>query len=235
MRPITLFCLLSLACGEDDPIQTHESVTSSSSEHDSTSTATGSDTSSDSQHQSGSRTESDDSAIETGSDDSAIETGSDDTVIETGSDDTVIETGSEGSELPTGETCEEAIDVTEGGTFSDTTVGAGEDHAPPSGCVGGWASTGPDRAYVLRPSGPLNLEVTVRVDPIDETFDPMIYAFEEDCDAASCLGGTILNGPGVHEELTFIAEAGEETYFIVDGEMFTSGAYDLTVSVTEIR
>jgi hypothetical protein len=130
---------------------------------------------------------------------------------------------------PSGETCATAIDVTAGGTFTDTTVGAGDDYsAAGAGCPTGGLASGPDRAYFVRPSAPTSYRVTVM--PTSATFDPMLVAVT-DCAAPGCVAGTRLNGPGVMEQITFDVAADQTVFVVVDGENFSSCPYTLTVAI----
>ncbi len=127
-----------------------------------------------------------------------------------------------------GETCASAIDVTGGGTWDDqTTVGASNDYdsdASAPNCPSG-STSGPDRVYVVAPA--TTTEYTVTVVPEDD-FDPFIHV-RSDCSQQACIVGTVLNGPGVQESVTFELQANETGYIIVDGELFDSGDYTLTV------
>jgi hypothetical protein len=129
-----------------------------------------------------------------------------------------------------GDTCEVAIDVTAGGTFADqTTVGFSNDYdasATADNCPAGSAS-GADIVYVVSPSA--ETTYTFTVEPQGSTYDPFIY-LKSDCSADACLDGTVLNGPGVQESLEYTVAGGETVYVIVDGELVTEGAFDLTVS-----
>jgi len=131
---------------------------------------------------------------------------------------------------PVDSTCLNAMDVTAGGVFENqTTVGAGENYdALPNGmnCPNGRFS-GPDRVYVVEPAVQTNY--TVRVVPVGN-FDPFIYV-RTDCSATACVAGTVLNGAGEPESLTFNAVGGVKSFVIVDGELGSEGAYQLTVTI----
>lgn len=133
-------------------------------------------------------------------------------------------------DLPEGDTCQDAIDVTAGAALTgQTTVGATDDYeASFSGdnCPNARFS-GPDRAYVVQPATPTNY--TVQVLP-EAGFDPSLYV-KVDCSQDACVTGTVLNGEGVQESVTFDAPAGIPTYIIVDGEQFSEGMFDLNVTI----
>ncbi|MGM0557730.1 MAG: hypothetical protein ACQEVA_15205 [Myxococcota bacterium] len=128
-----------------------------------------------------------------------------------------------------GDTCDVAIDVTAGGTFADqTTVGLSDDYSSSVGadnCPSGSVS-GPDIVYVVNPSA--ETTYTFTVEPQGSTYDPFIY-LKADCSVDACLDGTVLNGPGVQESVEYTVGVSETVYVIVDGELGSSGAFDLTV------
>jgi hypothetical protein len=128
-----------------------------------------------------------------------------------------------------GDTCAMALDVTAGGTFTGTTDGAGDDYSiSGDGCPAGGAASGPDVAYLVRPTADTTYRVTVT--PIDTELDPMLLALL-DCEGSACEEGTILNGPGQQEQITIDVAADETMYVVVDGEVFTSGAFTLDVVI----
>jgi hypothetical protein len=69
------------------------------------------------------------------------------------------------------------------------------------------------------------------VTPLASTpsFDPMLYAVST-CGGTGCLAGTVLNGPGQAEEITFSVDAGQTAWVVVDGELASRGAFDLQVT-----
>lgn len=134
-------------------------------------------------------------------------------------------------DMPQGDsTCLNAMDVTTGGVFENqTTIGAGENYdALPSetNCPNGRFS-GEERVYVVEPLA--QTSYTIRVVP-DGNFDPFIYV-RTDCNAAACVAGTVLNGEGDPESLTFDAAAGVPSFIMVDGELGSAGTYQLTVTI----
>lgn len=133
-------------------------------------------------------------------------------------------------DLPQGDTCEDAIDVTAGASLTgQTTVGATDNYeASFSGdnCPNARFS-GPDRAYVVQPA--TQTTYTVQVLP-EAGFDPSLYVKLE-CAQEACVTGTVLNGAGVQESVTFDAPAGVPTFIIVDGEQFSEGMFDLNVTI----
>ncbi|TXD37205.1 hypothetical protein FRC98_10755 [Lujinxingia vulgaris] len=130
-----------------------------------------------------------------------------------------------------GTSCEQAIDVSEGVVLEDqTTVGAPENQdADGDGCPSGRIS-GPELIYVVSPSEPTSYRV--RVEPNEVSFDPMIYV-RSGCETSVCLAGTVLNGPGSPETLSFEAPGGVPSYIFVDGEWLSEGSFRLEVTIEE--
>jgi hypothetical protein len=133
-----------------------------------------------------------------------------------------------------GDTCATAVDLTDGGTMTGSTSGATDDYGPSAGggCPVGGAASGPDRAYVLSPA--VSRDYVVTVTPTG-SFDPMLYA-TTDCTFSAgrgCLAGTVLNGAGEAEQISFTVDGGATAYVIVDGELLSSGDYEIEVTFTE--
>lgn len=129
-----------------------------------------------------------------------------------------------------GDTCAMAPDVTMGGTFMGTTAApAVDDYGPAAGqgCPAGGLGSGRDVAFAVSPTLTTNYSVTVT--PQNGTYDPMVYV-QLTCGDVMCLGGTILNGPGEAETVTFSVPGGLTVYIIVDGENASSGPFSMTVS-----
>ncbi len=125
-----------------------------------------------------------------------------------------------------GDTCEDAIDVTEGGFWEgESTLDMTNAYDPSMdaehNCVGTNFSD-KDRVYVVSPDEDTTYKV--RVEPISSNFDPMIYV-RTDCDADACIAGTQLIS------LTFDAPGGQDSFIIVDGFIGTSGDFDLKVTI----
>ena len=118
------------------------------------------------------------------------------------------------------DTCEGAADVTQGVVLMGlTTVGATDDYnAVGRGCPVGQV-TGPDVVFKVSPTQAARYRVVVT--PLDATFNPMIYV-KQTCGMPGCINGTVLNGPGQPESLTFEVEAQQTAYIIIDGD-FRSG------------
>ncbi|MCU0697699.1 MAG: hypothetical protein MUC96_14325 [Myxococcaceae bacterium] len=138
--------------------------------------------------------------------------------------------------LPGGDTCDVAPDVTAGGRFSGTTNGFVDDYSiAGAGCPSGGLASGRDVAY--RITAPTARTYTVRVTPVPATlpdggsnrFDPMLLV-QRTCGASACVAGTVLNGPGDPESLTFSIASNETLFVIVDGENVTRGEFELEVS-----
>ena len=130
-----------------------------------------------------------------------------------------------------GTSCEQAIDVTEGGVLdAQTTVGGPENQdADGEGCPSGRVS-GPELIYVVNPA--VATSYRVRVEPNEVSFDPMIYV-RSGCETSVCLAGTVFSGPGDAETLDFEAPGGEPSYIIVDGELLSEGSFRLEVTIAE--
>lgn len=135
---------------------------------------------------------------------------------------------------PDGETCDAAIDATNGLSLTgQTTVGFDDDYDSPiaaNNCPSG-TITGPDVVYSVSPTQATIYDITVT--PMGN-FDVMLYV-REDCTMDACIDGTVLNGPGTAENLEINVPAGATYYIIVDGE-FTVGAddegmYDIDIAV----
>jgi hypothetical protein len=137
-------------------------------------------------------------------------------------------TGDAGVALNGGDQCANAPDVTTGGVFVGTTTGQTDDYGPSAGngCASGGLASGRDVAYLLNPAAETAYTVTVR--PLNTTFDPMLYV-QAACGANQCVTGTVLNGPGQQESVTFTVPAGQSVYVIVDGENVSNGPFELTV------
>ncbi|MFP4599980.1 MAG: hypothetical protein ACLFVJ_17110 [Persicimonas sp.] len=153
------------------------------------------------------------------------EDATDDAATDTGAD-----TGADGSREVPGDTCETAIDVTSGGSFdTETTTDATDDYsasASDENCPSGQFS-GKDKVYAVSPTTTTTYEVSVV--PVDD-FDPFIYT-RDDCSQPACIDGTVLNGPGDPESLTFDVQGGETVFVIVDGELGSEGDYSLSVQL----
>jgi hypothetical protein len=137
--------------------------------------------------------------------------------------------------LAGGDTCDLAPDVTAGGRFTGTTNGFTDDYSVSgAGCPTGGAASGRDVAYRLSP--PVAGMYTVRVTPVPATladggsnrFDPMLVV-QRACGQLGCVIGTILNGPGDPESVTFAVGAGETMFIVVDGELGSRGEFELEV------
>lgn len=129
-----------------------------------------------------------------------------------------------------------APDVTEGGRFAGSTFTATDDYSVSgAGCPSGGVASGRDVAYRLAPA--MSRTYRVRVTPIDRVladggvvrFDPMLYV-QAACGAGACLAGTVLNGPGDAEEVSFTLAGGQSAFIVVDGELASRGDFELEVS-----
>ena len=129
-----------------------------------------------------------------------------------------------------GDTCAAALDATTGGTFPGTTDTATDDYGPSgTGCPAGGSASGRDVAYRLSPSVTTNYTVTVT--PMSSSFDPMLYV-QQTCGGTGCVTGTVLNGAGQPESLTFTVQGGATVYLVVDGELVSKGPFTLVVQGT---
>ena len=130
-----------------------------------------------------------------------------------------------------GDTCAMAPDVTAGGTYLGTTVGAQDYYGlglqTNAGCPSGGAASGSDVTYLLNPLSTTQYSVTVT--PLNQQYDPLLYVQASACGAGGCLGGTTLNGVGQPESVTFTVPGGTSAYIIVDGELGTSGSFEISI------
>jgi hypothetical protein len=171
-----------------------------------------------------------DAASDAGGDASAADAGATDSGAgDSGATDSgVADAGTSGTG---GDTCGDALDVTAGITLAgETTTTATDDYSPPigMGCPSGGAASGRDRAYFVEPAAATDYRVTVT--PAAD-FDPMLFLVTA-CDfSAGCVDGTVLNGSGTPESLTFSASAGTRIYIIVAGALVSRGSYELRVEV----
>lgn len=126
---------------------------------------------------------------------------------------------------PSNDTCQEAINATDGLNVYASTIGAGDDYNP-EGCVYSLFS-GPDIVYYVDAEANTTYEVTVT--PYG-SFDPMIYVID-DCNNQKCIYGTVLNGAGETERLTFKNEtfSTKRFYIIIDGEGGDEGTFTLSI------
>lgn len=129
-----------------------------------------------------------------------------------------------------------APDVTDGGRFPGSTFSATDDYSVAgSGCPSGGAASGRDVAYRLSPDTTRTYRVVVT--PVDRAlgdggvlrFDPMLYV-QAACGMGACLAGTILNGLGDPEDVTFTLPGGQTAFIVVDGELSSRGDFELDVS-----
>ncbi len=129
-----------------------------------------------------------------------------------------------------------APDVTAGGRFLGSTFTSTDDYSVSgAGCPSGGAASGRDVAYLLAP--PSARTYRVKVTPLDHVladggvvrFDPMLYV-QPACGSGMCVAGTVFNGVGDPEEVTFSLSAGQSVYVVVDGELASRGDFELEVS-----
>ena len=96
------------------------------------------------------------------------------------------------------------------------------------GCPSGGAASGRDVAYLLAPA--VTRTSRVRVTPLGDggviRFDPML-SVQPVCGVGLCVAGTIFNGVGQPEEVTFPVIGGQTVY---DGELASRGDFELDVS-----
>lgn len=127
---------------------------------------------------------------------------------------------------PDGELCATAIELSVGQALvGQSTVGAGDDYsarASDTNCPNNFVSGG-DLVYVFSSAVPGDFRVTVTP---DTNFDPSIYV-RTDCAASACVTGTVLNGAGVAESLTFTVAANTDYFVIVDGEIADEGVFSI--------
>ncbi len=137
-----------------------------------------------------------------------------------------------GEPVVEGDSCETAIDVTEGAALvGESTVEMSNHYDPAMGAENcpGTNFSDRERVYVVSPLETTTYEVVAEP---EETFDLMLYA-RQDCDADACVAGTRFNGAGGVETISFEAVGGESVYIFVDGEIGHAGEFDLMVSIEE--
>ncbi len=123
--------------------------------------------------------------------------------------------------------CPGAIAIAPGDTLDGTTVGAGDDLEPGGSHCPSASADGNDVLYRFHApaAGTFRFVVT----PTGMAFDPMLYRVS-DCAAAACVDGTVLNGAGEMETFDVTVAAGEDVLLVVDGELFSEGAYRLALT-----
>ena len=134
--------------------------------------------------------------------------------------------GDNGDDPLEGDTCETAIDVTDGGMWEDESTLEMNDQYDPSfedDCPTFLASDR-DRVYFVAPEETTTYEVSV--EPDSDDFSTLLYV-RQDCEAEACLAGTTF------PTLTFDAEGGVESFIIVDGQAGHSGDFDLEVTIID--
>lgn len=128
---------------------------------------------------------------------------------------------------PSNETCDTAIDATNGINTYGSTIGANNDYDPEK-CIFSLFSGGDIVYYVdAEPNATYEVIVTPYA-----SFDPMIYV-TDDCSKSECLYGTVLNGAGEPEKLTFKNEtfSKKRFYIIIDGEAGDEGSFQLEIKL----
>lgn len=127
---------------------------------------------------------------------------------------------------PSNETCDTAIDATNGLSIYASTIGANDDYNPEE-CVFSLFSGGDIVYYV---DAEPNDTYEVLVVPYG-SFDPMIYVYD-DCSKKECLFGTVLNGAGDPEKLIFKNDtfSKKRFYVVIDGEAGDEGSFQLTIT-----
>ncbi|MCX7944301.1 MAG: lamin tail domain-containing protein [Deltaproteobacteria bacterium] len=127
---------------------------------------------------------------------------------------------------PPNETCATALDATNGLSTYSSTIGTQDDYNPKE-CIFSMFSGGDIVYYVdAEPNAIYEVIVTPYA-----SFDPMIYVYD-DCSKNECLYGTVLNGAGAPEKLTFKNEtfSKKRFYIIIDGEAGDEGSFQLTIT-----
>jgi hypothetical protein len=129
------------------------------------------------------------------------------------------------------DTCDTAIDVSEGGLFQGFNCFAVDDYT--SYICTGYNSAGPDVVYTFTLDDPS--AVTLTVNPTSGIWDPSIYLVTDCADPdGTCVGGSDEYG-SVPETISFDALAAGTYYLIVDSYYFegdySCGTFDLDVSI----
>jgi len=126
------------------------------------------------------------------------------------------------------DTCENAEDVTGGGTFYGTTTCAANDYD--GYCGTSWAAAAPDAAYVITLNDGDTLDVTMT--PL-EGQDPILYVVSDCSDTMTyCVVGADNGLGGDPEMISYTFECGGVYYIIADGWSTAEGDFQLDVVVT---
>ncbi len=129
---------------------------------------------------------------------------------------------------PTATDCTNAIDISAGGSFSSTTIAAGDDYDG-SGC--GMGAAGEDRVYSIMT--PESRTFDLRVDNTSGGGESAVALYiMTDCAAQSCvpeMQNAMLGNP---RRLNFTTEPGVTYFLVVDGEMDPGVNYILHANPT---
>lgn len=137
------------------------------------------------------------------------------------------------SHPPAGSTCEEAIDITAGGTWADrTTAGVSNDYDARGSVEDCPVATnsGPDEVFLLAPANDTTYDLTVT--PTDSSFLPILY-IREDCSTEACVDGSKFRASDNSVTLPDITVPGGARYkLIVDTDVLSfGGPYTLDVEI----
>ncbi len=232
MKKILIFVVLGLAaCGTDEPGEGTNNTTGTTNNmtvvaNNTVNNTSNNSTSNNTVNNLNNPTNNSTSASDMGQDMSTSDMGMD--MAPDGGADMGVDAMVDLGPAPDGDLCATAIPIAAGQTIDNqTTVGATDDYdarGRDDGCPNN-AASGRDRVYVFKTAAAGNFRVVVVP---EATFDPALYV-RLDCAMAVCVTGTILNGEGVQESVTFDAAANTDYFVIVDGELGDSGAYSISV------
>ncbi len=111
--------------------------------------------------------------------------------------------------------CANAIDISNGGSFGSTTIGAGDD-VNGSGCT--VEKAGEDRVYSIKTADSRTFDLWLDMFSGSGMPDLAIY-LKTDCNAAACVPEVENDKLGGPHRLLFTTEPGIQYYLVVDGAM----------------
>lgn len=128
-------------------------------------------------------------------------------------------------QTPGATTCANAIDVSNGGSFGSTTLGAGDEYNG-NGCAA--QKAGDDRVYTLMTSTSKTFELRLDTSSGSGTADVALY-IKTDCAASSCVPETNDGTLGAHTRMQLTTTPNVRYYIFVDGKMDPGVNYILHV------
>lgn len=134
--------------------------------------------------------------------------------------------------LPSGNTCEEAIDATDGGEWTRDTRDADDNYNAPlraDNCPSGELS-GNDEVFSLAPD--VDTLYDIAMTSLEDHMEPLLYVVEN-CDTpiSACIDGSKwVNSSNTVTLNNLLVPAGSKYFVIADGQMFESGPYRMTIT-----